>query len=86
MTDQFLMGAIGMGLAVASLFFFRYWRESRDRFFAWFALAFLVLTINRVMLVILSAPRETSLVPYLVRLLAFLMIVWAVVDKNFRRT
>ena len=86
MIDPFIMGVMSMGLAVAALFFLRYWRESRDRLFAWFALAFLVLAINRVMVVLLNETRETSLVPYLVRLLAFLIIAGAIVDKNFRRT
>ena len=33
----FLLGAIAMGCAVASLFFFRFWRNTRDRFFLLFA-------------------------------------------------
>jgi len=86
MFDQFIMGAIGMGLAVAALFFLRFWRESRDRFFAWFALAFFVLAVNRAMLGLFGESSETSLAPYLVRLLAFLIIIWAIVEKNVRRT
>ena len=42
-----MTGAIAMGLAVAGCFFLRYWRESRDRFFGFFALAFFALAINR---------------------------------------
>ena len=86
MTTQFLlMGAISMGFATAGLFFLRYWRESRDRLFAWFALAFFVLAFNRALPVILHQNNETTLVPYLVRLLAFLIILAAIVDKNLRR-
>lgn len=75
-----------MGFLVAGGFFFRFWRESRDRLFAWFALAFLLLASNRLLLVLLREEREASLAPYVVRLLAFIIIMYAIVDKNVRRT
>jgi len=84
MIAPFLMGAIAMGFATAGLFFLRYWRQSRDRLFAWFAVAFFVLAFNRALLVHLHADRETTLVPYLVRLLAFLIFLAAILDKNLR--
>ncbi len=83
--DQFLLGAIGMGFAVAGLFFIRYWRETKDRFFGWFAAGFLILALNRVVLALTLEPSETTLVPYLVRLFAFLVFILAIVDKNLRR-
>ena len=46
---------------------------------------FLVLAGNRIALAITHEPAETSVVPYLVRLLAFMIIVFAIVDKNLRR-
>jgi hypothetical protein len=85
MISSFLMGAISMGFGVASLCFLRYWRESRDRLFAWFSAAFLVLAVNRAMPVFLHEPREATLLPYLVRLAAFLVILAAILDKNFHR-
>ena len=85
MINYFLMGAIAMGFATAGLFFLRYWRESGDRLFAWFATAFFVLAANRALLVFMHEDREVSLGPYLVRLLAFLIIVAAILDKNLRR-
>jgi len=75
-----------MGFLVAMGFFFRFWRESRDRLFALFALAFMLLAANRVLLVMLQEDREASLAPYVVRLLAFIIIVAAIIDKNVRRT
>ena len=59
MTPRFLMGAIAMGFATAGLFFLRYWRESRDRLFAWFAVAFFVLAFNRA-LPVLPAPEPRN--------------------------
>ena len=85
MTSQFLMGAIAMGFGTAGLFFLRYWRESRDRLFGWFGVAFFVLAFNRALPVLLHENREATLLPYLVRLLAFLIILAAILDKNLRR-
>jgi len=82
MTGDFLRGAIAMGFAIAALFFLRYWRESRDRLFAWFALAFFVLALTRTLLVLAHDDRETAVLPYLVRLLAFLIFLGAILDKN----
>jgi hypothetical protein len=82
--DQFLMGAIAMGLTMASLFFFRYWRDTRDRFFGWFAVGFLVLAGNRIVLAVTHEPAEMSVGPYLVRFAAFVVFIFAIVDKNLR--
>jgi hypothetical protein len=84
--EDFLRGAVAMGFLVATAFFLRFWRESRDRLFALFAVAFLLLATNRLLLVLLQEQRETSLAPYVVRLLAFAIILVAILDKNFRRT
>ncbi|HEX6961002.1 MAG TPA: DUF5985 family protein [Lacipirellula sp.] len=45
--EHFIMGAIAMASAVVALFFFRFWRDTGDRLFAMFALAFLLLGITR---------------------------------------
>jgi hypothetical protein len=45
--EQFIMGAIAMASLIAALFFLRFWRETGDRLFAMFALAFLLLGITR---------------------------------------
>jgi hypothetical protein len=85
MIQDFLKGALAMGFLVASGFFFRFWRETRDRLFVLFAVAFLLLAINRLQLFLLHEDREASLGPYVVRLLAFTIIATAIVDKNLRR-
>ena len=46
--EHFVMGAIAMASAVVALFFLRFWRETGDRLFAMFALAFLLLGITRI--------------------------------------
>lgn len=81
MTD-FLNGATAMGCFVAALFFFRFYRQSTDRLFLFFGLAFSVFGLNRIVLALLDEGHEASTYVYLSRLLAFVMILFAIVDKN----
>ncbi len=74
-----------MGFLVAAGFFFRFWRRTGDRLFAFFSGAFLLLTANRVLLVFCSQTEGENLAPYIIRLLAFVTIAVAVADKNFRQ-
>jgi Family of unknown function (DUF5985) len=85
MNNDFLTGAVVMGLASAGLFLLRYWKETRERLFALFAVALFVLCANHILLVILGEPEERTLLAYLVRLLASLLIIAAIIDKNLRR-
>lgn len=78
-------GALAMGFVVAALFFHRYWRESRDRLFLWFAAAFLVLAIQRVATVLSAQWNEDTTWVYVLRLLAFLMILIGILEKNRAR-
>lgn len=75
-------GAVLLGYAAITLFFLKFWRRSGLRLFAWFALAFFVITLERLML--LSAPSEWVHRPlfYCTRLVAFLIIAGAIWDKN----
>jgi hypothetical protein len=66
------------------VFFLQYWRASGDRFFAFFAVAFAVFAVNRVVLGFLDTDSEARPVVYLVRLLCFLLIAAAIFDKNRR--
>ena len=77
-----LLGALAMGTLVVSLIFLRLWRESRDRFFLFFALSFFVQAFNRVTLSLLPSPNEGSPVHYSIRFLAYVLIIVAIVDKN----
>jgi hypothetical protein len=78
-----MWGAIGMGFAIAGFFFLRFWRQSRDRLFALFALAFFVLAANRFGIAL--AERDEGVrgdYLYWVRFLAFALILMAIADKN----
>jgi hypothetical protein len=83
--NHFLNGAIATCCGVAGLFFLRFWRKSHDRLFVWFALAFWVLGANRIALTFIEE-HETRTYLYVVRLIAFLMILIAIIDKNRARS
>lgn len=85
MFEDVLTGAIMMGFAIAGLMFLRYWRDTGERLFGFFALSFFVLAANRALLVF-YLNNEDDLIPYVVRLLAFLILLAAILDKNLRRT
>jgi hypothetical protein len=82
--SEFLLGFTTMGCLVIALFFFRFWRSSGDRFFALFCLAFLTFSVNRFVLLFLDEADEARTAVYFVLLLAFLLIIAAIVDKNRR--
>ena len=77
-----LAGAMAMAFAVAGLFFLRFWRDTRDRLFALFALSFFVLAINRVGLALIVDRGGEADPLYWVRLVAFIIILLAILDKN----
>ena len=83
--DTFLMGAIATASGIAGLFFLRFWRETQDRLFFIFAMAFWLLGLTRLALVIVPRAEEHDYV-YWVRLAAFLLILFAIIDKNRPRS
>jgi MFS family permease len=83
--SQLISGAILMGYLVAGLFFLRFWRDTRDRLFLIFAVAFVILGAQRLALVLAREMLETQTGLYLIRLFAFLLILGAIVDKNRSR-
>jgi uncharacterized membrane protein HdeD (DUF308 family) len=80
----FLHGATCMGCLVAALYFLRFWRDTRERLFVLFGVAFMVLALNRAALALSHPTAESTPYFYLARLFAFLLIAYAVVDKNRR--
>ena len=79
---HFLSGAIVMGYGVAGLYFLRFWRRSRDRLFAVFGAAFWLLGCQRLALATRPEWNDEYGSIYVLRLLAFLMILGAIIDKN----
>ena len=79
---DFLSGALVFGFAVCALFFLRFWRRTREELFLAFALAFLLLGIGQAVLDLANIPTEERSSLYLLRLLAFLLILAAIYRKN----
>ena len=77
-----MLGAIAMGSMVAGLLFLRYWRDGRDRFFLLFALSFFVEGANRIALALSERPNEGSPWYYGVRVVAYSLILLAILEKN----
>jgi hypothetical protein len=78
----FLWGASALGCWVIGLFFLRFWRNTRDRLFAFFAAAFWVLGLSWVALVVVRPSDEARHIIYLVRVVAFLLLSYGIIDKN----
>jgi hypothetical protein len=78
--NTLLAGAIIFAAWLVALFFWTFWKKSRDRLFAFFAAAFLLLGIERLCLAFWAEQGESYF--YLIRLGAFLMIIYAIIDKN----
>lgn len=83
---DFLAGAVALGYAVAAVFFVRFWRKTADRLFVAFGLAFALLAANQVLAAILEAGDERTPYVYSLRVLGFLLILGAIVDKNVLST
>lgn len=79
---RFLWGAVAMGSWTVGLFFLRFWAQTKDRFFLLFGLAFFALCVNWIGLALTNSADEARTLFYLVRLLAFLLILGAIWDKN----
>ena len=81
----FLSGAAALGFLVCAAFFARFWRKTADRLFLVFAIAFALLALNQTLAQWLGAADERVAYTYLIRVLAFGLILAAIVDKNLVR-
>lgn len=77
-----LLGAVALGSFTIGVFFLKFWRAGHDRFFLFFALSFFVQAANRVALALEESPNEGGAWNYWVRLVAYLLILVAIIDKN----
>ena len=79
---QMMSGAIAFGWLLAGLFFFRFWRQTRDPFFIWFALSFWLEAINRTFLGMYVDTQEDSPLFYGLRVVSYGLILFAIWQKN----
>lgn len=83
--NDMLLGAVAMAAIIAGLFFLRFWRSTRDRFFLYFALSFWIEGLSRIHFGIVGAVREDVPIYYLIRLLSYGLILIAILEKNLPR-
>lgn len=80
---QFMSGALMMASFVAALFFLRFWKSSQDKLFKKFAMAFFLLGVERIVMIFVNAREETSSYVFLLRLSAFLILLFGIYEKNY---
>jgi hypothetical protein len=76
------MGGIAVASLIAGLFFFRFWHQTRDPFFLYFAGSFWLQAADRVALALVEHADEQEPLFYLVRLVAYGLILVAIWQKN----
>ena len=80
--SPFLMGANTLGFLAAAVFFLRFWRRTKDSLFLAFSTAFFLLALNQALVALSGIPREEQSPIFLLRLLAFSLLIVAIVGKN----
>ena len=80
--SQFLWGALSATCLFIGVFFLRFWKTSGDRLFLAFAAAFWALCLHWVGFAWAAGASKTQYYLLLLRLLAFVLITAAVIDKN----
>jgi uncharacterized membrane protein HdeD (DUF308 family) len=86
MIDGFLLGLIATASITAGMFFLKFWRDTRDSFFLSFGASFVIEGLNRSAVLFTDKPGEGSPWTYLIRLLSFLLILTAILRKNYSNT
>lgn len=79
-----MYGALVAMCLVASMFFIRYWYLTRDRFFLWFAAAFVTFALNWAFVLSEITISEHAEAIFSLRLVGFLLILTAIIQKNRR--
>ncbi|MEC4723163.1 DUF5985 family protein [Noviherbaspirillum sp. CPCC 100848] len=83
--EDILTGAIATASFVVALYFFRFWKSTRDKLFLYFALAFVIEGGNRLVLSGLLQMSVGSLEEYsvyLLRLASYSLILMGIWVKN----
>ena len=82
---EFLSGAVVLGYLVAAAFFLSFWRKTSDRLFLAFGAAFVLFALNQLLSYALTVVSEPTSMIYVLRILGFLLIIAAIVDKNLQK-
>jgi hypothetical protein len=80
--NQFLWGMLAALTLVATAFFWKYWRRTRDGLFLGLSIGFGLLTVHWAALAMVNPSDETRHYLYIVRFLGFVVMIAGVVAKN----
>lgn len=81
MMAQFFAGCIFFGFLIVAGHFLKFWKSTGDRFFLLFAIAFALCGFERICVSLFIGVTTVSYI-YILRLIAFCVIIGAIVDKN----
>jgi hypothetical protein len=79
---SFFSGMVTAGFLIAALFFFRFWKQTRDLLFAIFGISFLLFASSQAASLFFDAPRDDKTWVYLLRLAGFVLLLVAIIRKN----
>ncbi|NUP12391.1 MAG: hypothetical protein HOW73_40620 [Polyangiaceae bacterium] len=82
--QHFLNGSIAALAGTAACFFLRFFLRSGERLFLYFSLAFLCFFANYLVLGLSQTSVESRHYVYVIRLIAFGLIIVGILDKNRR--
>lgn len=80
--NHFLLGMLVAFSVTIALLFLKLWHQTRDRLFAFFSAAFVILAIDWLAPVIINPRHESQHYLFIIRLVAFVMIIAGIVAKN----
>lgn len=80
--NELFIGGIATASLLVGLFFLRFWVATRDRFFLYFAISFWLEGVNRFLISHVAGPNEAEPLYYVIRLVAYGLILVAIVEKN----
>lgn len=90
---EFIAGVAMLAFAASGVFFLKFWKASRNRFYALFSTSCFLLAAERITLIlrkgfdqpIRSEITEANSWVYLIRLAAFLILILAIWDQNRKK-
>lgn len=90
---DFISGIAAAAFAGSGLFFLKFWKSSGDPFYFKFCFACWLIALERIVLLSLRDAQSSIRSPvieahswvYIIRLLAFVLILLAILDKNRKK-
>lgn len=83
---ELISGAIMLGFWMGGLLLYFFYQETRERLLFIFSIAFWLLGLERLVLGIMGLENEPNAPVYLMRLAAFMLIIFAIIDANRPRS